>query len=78
MLHLEGYQLLFAEIQTLVAMIEEQHTVVARDFHILFVDGSLFSLLMGNESRHWQDAIRGVRLPGLLPVACCLLWPVAC
>lgn len=31
----------------------------AGDFHILFVDGSLFGLLTGNESRHWQDEIRG-------------------
>jgi len=42
-----------------VAMVEEQHTAAAGDFHILFVDGSLFGLLTGNESRHWQDAIRG-------------------
>jgi hypothetical protein len=40
-------------------MVEEQHTITARDFHILFVDGSLFSLLTGNKSRHWQDAIKG-------------------
>ena len=42
-----------------MTMIEEQHTVTVGDFHILFVDGSLFGLLTGNESRHWQDAIRG-------------------
>ncbi|ERF69377.1 hypothetical protein EPUS_08649 [Endocarpon pusillum Z07020] len=57
---LERYQSFFIEVQTLVTMIEEeQHTAAAKDFHILFVDGSLFGLLMGNESRHWQDAIRG-------------------
>ena len=40
-------------------MVEEQYTVAAEDFHILFVNGSLFDLLTSNESRYWQDAIRG-------------------
>ena len=42
-----------------MAIIEEQYTARARDFHILFVDGSLFGLLTGDESQRWQDAIRG-------------------
>lgn len=58
MVRLEGYQSLFAEVQTLVAMVEEQHTAATGDFHILFVDGSLFDLLTGNESQHWRDTIR--------------------
>jgi hypothetical protein len=56
---LERYQSLFVKVQTLVAMIEEQHTVAARDFYVLFVDESLFGLLTGNKSRHWQDVIKG-------------------
>jgi hypothetical protein len=46
MVRLEGYQSLFAEVQTLVAMVED-HTAAAGDFHSLFVGGSLFGLLTG-------------------------------
>jgi hypothetical protein len=42
-----------------MAIVEEQHTTAAGDFHILFVNGSLFGLLTGNESRQWRDTIRG-------------------
>lgn len=58
MVYLERYQLLFIEIQILMAIIEKQYTAVTGDFHILFVDGSLFGLLTDNENRYWQDAIR--------------------
>jgi ATP-dependent DNA ligase len=56
---LDGHHSFFAEIRTLVAKVEEQHNAAAGDFHILFVDGSLFELLARDESRHWQGAIRG-------------------
>ena len=51
-IRLEGYQSLFAEVQTLVAMLEERHTASAGAFHILLVDGSLLDSLAGNENRH--------------------------
>lgn len=49
----------FAEVETLVAMIEEHRNAAAGDFHILLVDGSLFELLTTDESQNWQDAVRG-------------------
>ena len=42
-----------------MTMIEKQHTVAVGDFHILFVNESLFGLLTNDESRRWEDAIRG-------------------
>jgi hypothetical protein len=56
---LNGHHSFFAEVKTLVAMIEEQHNAGAAAFHILFVDGGLFKLLIKDESLHWQDAIKG-------------------
>ena len=55
---LKGHQSFFAEVQTLVTMVERHHAAAVGDFHILFVDRSLFGLLTGDGSRHWQDAIR--------------------
>ena len=49
--HLNGHHS-FAEVRNLVAMIEEQNTAGAVEFHVLFVDGSLLELLAKDESLH--------------------------
>ena len=59
MVRLDGHHSLFAEVETLVTMVEKQHSTVAEDFHILLVDESLFKLLTTNESQNWQGAVRG-------------------
>jgi ATP dependent DNA ligase domain len=56
---LDGHHSFFAEVETLVAMVEEHHNAAAGDFHILLVDGSLFELLTTDESQNWQGAVRG-------------------
>jgi hypothetical protein len=56
---LDGHHSFFAEVETLVAKVEEHHNAAAGDFHILLVDGSLFGLLTTDESQDWQGAVRG-------------------
>ena len=40
--HLGEYQSFLAQVQALVVMMEEQHTIAAGGIHILFADGDLF------------------------------------
>jgi hypothetical protein len=57
--HLNGYQSFFAEVEALAVSIEEQRHDAAGEFHVLFVDGGLLELLATDESRRWPDAVKG-------------------
>lgn len=54
-----GHHSFYAEVETLLALIEGQHRVTPGDFHVLFVDERLLYLLATDESRHWQDTVKG-------------------
>lgn len=54
----EGHRSFFAEIEALVAMIEQTNAQRV-DFHLLFADGSLFESLAKDDSAQWAAAIKG-------------------
>lgn len=55
---LDSYQSFSNEVLALVAMIDKQYAVAARDFHLLFADASLFQPYPENDDRSWQGAIQ--------------------